>query len=81
MAKSPNKFNSRTCRENLTTATGSKIKIKQTKILAWKLIHGNDTQFAAIFIRENICVYGMSIITKGYLTIKKTKHVPTKNLL
>jgi hypothetical protein len=27
-------------------------------MLAWKLIRGNDTQFAAIFIRENICVYG-----------------------
>jgi hypothetical protein len=32
-------------------------------MLAQKLIRGNDTQFvdfAAIFIRENICVYGMS---------------------
>jgi hypothetical protein len=35
------------------------------KILAHKLIRGNDTQFmdfAAIFIRKNICVYGISSI-------------------
>jgi hypothetical protein len=38
-------------------STGGKIQIKH----GGKLIRGNDTQFAdlaAIFIRENICVYG-----------------------
>jgi hypothetical protein len=43
-------------------STGVKIQIKHgAKFLVQKLIGGNDTQFAdsaAIFIRENICVYG-----------------------
>jgi hypothetical protein len=44
-------------------SAGGKIQIKPGgKMLARKLIRSNDTQFAdfvAIFIRENICVYGM----------------------
>jgi hypothetical protein len=47
-------------------SAGGKIQIKPGgKWLAWKLIRGNDTQladFAAIFIRENICVYGTFLV-------------------
>jgi hypothetical protein len=36
---------------------GGKIQIKHGgTFLAWKLIRCHDTQFAAIFICENICV-------------------------
>jgi hypothetical protein len=66
MTKSPNKLNSRTCRENLTSGNDG----NQTwrKIFAWKIIRGPDTQFAdfvAIFIREHFCVYG----TGGFLQV------------
>jgi hypothetical protein len=44
-AKSPNKFNSRTCQENLTTAYGNHVISTGGKIQI-NLIRGNDTQFA-----------------------------------
>jgi hypothetical protein len=58
MTKSSNKFDSRTCRKNLTTAYGNSNQTCR-KIFARKIIRGPDTQFATIFIREYFCVYGM----------------------